>query len=392
MCHFALLQAFLLCFCLISASSITCDVDHQPFLIPDEDPDDISPQPDLNTCENSVMKAIKCRDAYLHNANITKGKPDASVISWSIAAMINPSVIKQLIASTSSKAFEFLGDLGDIFDKVEMFEYSNNNFSTPPEVSKTMSRKAMVAQQMGKVRSSDYRTPAVKKETLAKSAFFSLGHNLGAVSDFLGPIGASVGAVTSVVAGLVPQPLSNVNFAVLQDQSYSNNILKEMGDNFGKVYSRFDQIETRLDSLQLTIEKTVIYASYRENQDRIRDVRLKHRQFLTSPSRLTLQELRQICQYKDPQVALDWIHRQVVYNNIGVELIPTIVKDVEYDRIKLRQWIKIIITDAMEAMYLREVCVGARLAQDDSSAKADASQFNFFRISLKRWTPSNSTS
>jgi hypothetical protein len=167
--------------CIVSAARLACNFDKQPFVFPDEDLDDITRQPDPNTCENQVQAAIKCRDAFLHSANITGGKPDATILSWSLAAMVNPKIIKQLIADTSEDVYQFISNLGEILDKVEMFEIETvrKNASAAPAVGKTVSRKMMVAQQLGKIKSPDYRTLENKKETLAKSAFISLGTSLG---------------------------------------------------------------------------------------------------------------------------------------------------------------------------------------------------------------------
>jgi len=87
---------------------------------------------------------------------------------------------------------------------------------------------------------------------------------------------------------------------------------------------------------------------------------LKFDQFQRVPGAPSSQELEEACSKNDPDVAIDWIYRNCVQEQVGAELLDTIFKDVKYDRKLLLQFFQIILKDYTQATFLRQVCLGVR--------------------------------
>lgn len=183
---------------------------------------------------------------------------------------------------------------------------------------------------------------------------------------------ATLEAQNEKIMSMLTEEAKKVDADFKQEDAKIDEVLKLLQVNFNNVQANFDKLNSKVDAIALAVEKTSIYASYQVNQDKLRGVRQKYNQFVASPNVLSLQELHDTCKDNDPHLALEWIQRAVVYDQVGVQLISTILEDVEYDRSKLRQWSKVILQDAMEAMYLREACVGVRYAKTANSSMESA--------------------
>jgi len=175
------------------------------------------------------------------------------------------------------------------------------------------------------------------------------GYNLKhfrAIADALSPALGIAGPLFALATDLIPRGPSPE--------------LKAIQDGFKQVDMRFDNVDKKLDEILLSIEKAVVYESYKENQDRLQRVVLKYDQFRRVPGAPASQELIEACSRNDPDLTLDWIYRNCVQDQVGAELLDTIFRDVKYDRSVLLQFFQMILRDYTQSAFMRQVCLGVR--------------------------------
>lgn len=154
----------------IATQPFDCSTDPQTFLVPDDDPDEIKPPTEDNSCENAVRAALQCTHIY-SSQFIETGSRSANnlgEIIWLNAAAINGTTVKNVIAETSAKTAEFLGNIAFAMDKAETWR-EDVTYSNPD----TMTRKMMAAKYLAQLNAHNFGAVIKGTETLASSTFTS---------------------------------------------------------------------------------------------------------------------------------------------------------------------------------------------------------------------------
>lgn len=177
------------------------------------------------------------------------------------------------------------------------------------------------------------------KDTYPKIA--SLGGKLG---QWLGPIGAGLGIVTSMIDLFSKQPSE----------------FDKVHEHLNIISAEIKAIDTKLDTMTETILNEMQFNRLLERRDLLRNVNHDAQRFIRRPDRVTHQELIASCNRSPPRESIQWIMDELDLNTVGFGVTLTKLKDL----IKLQDHCKFMVYWVTQAAQLANFCMNTKYSGD----------------------------
>lgn len=115
-----------------------------------------------------------------------------------------------------------------------------------------------------------------------------------------------------------------------------------------------------VDEAFYDVQNTIQFLEYRMKRDDLFDIEEMTERFIENKHYTVLMELKEECENKSPNNFLMWLRSQIVDVTIEPALLPAIIKIGSSRFFNYRQWMAIVVGDAVKAVGYQIICNAAK--------------------------------